>query len=77
MKFKNLTGEKFGRLTVIKQIEDHYYPSGRHDIQYECKCDCGNIVNVLGIHLRSGHTTSCGCYRVEIARKKYDYSWNE
>lgn len=70
MRFKDLTGEKFGRLTVVKRIEDHYYPSGRHDVQYRCMCDCGNAVNVLGIHLRSGHTSSCGCYRQEVSREK-------
>ena len=69
MKFIDLTGEKIGRLSVIKRVEDHYYPSGRHDVQYLCKCDCGKYVNVLGIHLRSGHTISCGCYRKEIATK--------
>ena len=70
MKFKNLEGMKFGRLTVLNRIRDHYYPNGRHDVQYKCKCDCGNTVNVLGIHLRSGHTTSCGCFRVDTSRKR-------
>lgn len=69
MKFKDLTGEKFGRLTVIKRIEDHYYQSGRHDVRYQCQCDCGEFVDVLGIHLRSGHTSSCGCYRVDTSRE--------
>ena len=71
MKLKDLTGERFGRLTVIKRIENHYYPSGRHDIQYRCRCDCGNEVNVLGIHLRSGHTVSCGCFRKENTSKMW------
>jgi hypothetical protein len=62
-KFKDLTGETIGRLKVLYRTEDHYYPSGRHDVMYTCKCECGNIVDVLGIHLRSGHTKSCGCYR--------------
>lgn len=68
MKLKDLSGQKFGRLTVLQRAEDHYYPSGRHDVQYLCKCDCGNNVTVFGIHLRSGHTVSCGCYRVEVTK---------
>lgn len=69
MRMNDLTGMKFGRLYVLERTDDHYYPSGRHDIQYRCRCDCGNEVNVLGIHLRSGHTSSCGCVRVETSRK--------
>lgn len=60
---KDLTGKTFDRLTVLQRVEDHYYPSGRHDIQYKCRCDCGKELNVLGIHLCSGHTKSCGCFR--------------
>ena len=63
-----MIGKRFGRLFVIARVADHYYPSGRHDACYSCDCDCGNNVNVLGIHLRSGHTISCGCFRVETSR---------
>ena len=69
MKLKDLSGETFGMLHVVQRAEDHYYPSGRHDVQYLCKCDCGNTINVLGIHLRSGHTVSCGCLRAKTARE--------
>ena len=62
---KDLTGEIFGRLTVLYRTNDHYYPSGRHDIQYRCRCECGTEINALGVHLRSGHTKSCGCLRKE------------
>lgn len=69
MERKDLTGQKFGRLKVLYRTEDKYYPSGRHDVQYRCICDCGNEVDVLGIHLRSGHTQSCGCFRVDTTKK--------
>ncbi len=62
---KDLTGQKFGMLTVVQRVEDHVYKNGRHDIVYECKCDCGNNKDVLAVHLRSGHTQSCGCYRAK------------
>lgn len=64
-KILDLTGQRFGRLTVIK-------PAGRNTsnkIQWICMCDCGNEVIVTTCHLRSGHTTSCGCYRYEMSIK--------
>lgn len=36
---------------------------------YRCKCDCGNEKDILAVHLRSGHTQSCGCFRAETAAK--------
>ena len=69
MKLKEMIGQRFGRLTVLNRVDDHFYPSGRHDACYTCVCDCGNHVDVLGIHLRSGHTTSCGCVRIETSRQ--------
>ena len=62
---KDLTGKIFGRLTVLYRTNDHYYPSGRHDIQYRCHCECGNEMNALGVHLSSGHRKSGGCFRKE------------
>ena len=58
---KDLTGMKFGRLTVIKQTEDHIEPSGRKVAMWECLCDCGNIYNVSGKRLKGNITKSCGC----------------
>ena len=57
-KFKNLTGQKFGKLTVLKQ--GPYY---NRQIQWWCKCECGAITLVRTGYLISGHTTSCGCNR--------------
>ncbi len=65
----DIIGQRFGKLLVIDRSEDHIYPNGRHDLQYKCKCDCGTEVVVLGIHLRSGHVKSCGCYRRETTAK--------
>lgn len=69
MKFKDLSGQTFDRLKVLERIDDHQYPSGRHDVQYSCLCECGKKVDVLGIHLRSGHTKSCGCFRKETTSR--------
>ena len=57
-KVKDLTGQKFGKLTVIEMLDDRN-KYGR--IMYRCACDCGNNINVLGNSLTMGHTLSCGC----------------
>lgn len=64
-KLIDLTGEKFGRLYVIKRIGSTYY----HQPLWLCKCECGNETVLCGQALRSGHTQSCGCYNKEIVRK--------
>lgn len=53
---KNLIGQRFGMLTVIAQDNT---PSCRP--RWICKCDCGNIKSIEGIHLTQGKITSCGC----------------
>ena len=53
----DLTGRRFGKLTVVRMKEKR--PSG--NIRWECKCDCGNTANVFGNALVSGKTASCGC----------------
>jgi hypothetical protein len=58
MKRLDLSGQKFGLLTAVA------YTSNRH---WRCQCDCGNECVVQGKHLRTGHTTSCGCYKIAAA----------
>lgn len=56
MKIKDITGKRFGKLVVISVDtlkKGQYY--------WKCKCDCGTEKIIQGGHLRSGHTTSCGC----------------
>lgn len=71
MKLKDLTGQKFGRLTVLKKADNHTTPNGSIVTMWKCKCDCGNIRIVTSRNLRTGHTTSCGCFNNEkrIERK--------
>lgn len=61
MAFKDLTGQKFGKLTVLGI--DHKVPmkGGGYHRYYKCRCECGNETVVLGGNLKSGHTKSCGC----------------
>jgi len=64
---KDLTGMKFGRLTVLCRAEDRVYKDGRKRIAWNCRCDCGNTKEVLGENLKSGYTKSCGCLQKEKA----------
>jgi hypothetical protein len=58
----NLTGEKFGRLTVIV-LEKIYHTKHNRKSYWKCACDCGKITIVRGVNLTSGNTASCGCDR--------------
>ena len=66
-RFKDLTGQRFGRLTVIDRAENK---GGR--VCWNCHCDCGNTCTVKSHELTSGDTKSCGCIHKEqlIARNK-------
>lgn len=57
---KDLTGQKFWKLTVIKMSEER---GNRNQIKWICKCECGNIHIVTGESLRAGKSKSCGCLK--------------
>lgn len=52
-----LEGQKFGRLLVVKKMNNDKW---RHS-RWLCKCDCGKEKIILGYNLQDGHTKSCGC----------------
>ena len=56
-----LTGQKFERLTVIKRMENNKHGSS----VWLCKCECGNVVSVVGHQLTRHKTKSCGCLRID------------
>lgn len=65
-RIKDLTGQKFGRLTVLYKDENDYFTKGGNKIyQWICQCDCGTILSVERNKLKSGHTQSCGCLHAE------------
>lgn len=59
---KDLTGQKFGRLTVIKRDGSDNFRLA----MWLCKCDCGNFKRVRSRALQIGQTQSCGCLHKEI-----------
>ncbi|GGF87095.1 hypothetical protein [Paenibacillus aceti] len=59
-KLIDLTDERYGRLIVLKEAERKGYTR-----RWLCKCDCGEERIISQAQLRSGKTTSCGCYNRE------------
>jgi hypothetical protein len=55
------TGERFGRLVITRFIR----VDKNWNYIWECKCDCGNIINVRYNNLLNGSTKSCGCLKRE------------
>ena len=60
-KFDNKIGRKYGRLTVIKRVDNARQPNGKTQVQWLCKCTCGKTIVVRSTSLNSGNTKSCGC----------------
>lgn len=63
----DLTGQRFGKLTVIK-----YNGSQRKRSSWLCQCDCGNQVIVNQQELQVGDTISCGCVRSSFGEKQIE-----
>ena len=62
----NLNGLRFGRLTVVgfSGLNKH------RKATWNCLCDCGNSVIVVGASLKNGSTKSCGCYELETKQER-------
>lgn len=60
--YEDITGKKFNRLTALEYAGQ----GNRRRTYWLCQCDCGNKVKVQTVHLKSGHTTSCGCRLQEV-----------
>lgn len=71
-KIVDITGQKFGRLTVVNFISIF-----NSKTKWACKCDCGKSTVADGSHLKQGATRSCGCLQDEqlaAARTKHGLS---
>ena len=64
-KYVDLSGQKFGRLTVVEYAGKNKY----NRTQWLCRCDCGNDKIVSSNSLNSGKTKSCGCLWKEQVKK--------
>ena len=76
--FIDLTGQKFGRLTVKCRGEDYIRKNGKKKVRWWCECDCQSELPenkkefklLFGESLRSGLVVSCGCYRSELISQR-------
>ncbi len=67
-RIKDLTGQRFGRLTVLSMADNKH--GGR--VAWRCLCDCGEHVDVIANNLARGNTESCGCSRIkDLTNKKF------
>lgn len=66
MKFIDLEGKKFDRLTVVSYAGK----TNRGQSKWECVCDCGTVKTIQGYLMTSGASRSCGCLRKEITKKR-------
>jgi hypothetical protein len=60
---KELTGKKIGELTIEYAIENS------KPLKWQCKCSCGNSIQIRATSLNMGETKSCGCYRKKILKE--------
>lgn len=71
MKTKDLTGQMFGKLKVLYQVDDYITPKGTHQPMWMCECQCENRTQkaINAYVLNRGETVSCGCYKIESTKK--------
>ena len=65
-----LEGQRFGRLTVLKQVESIREPSGMLRTAWLCRCDCGKEIIAKTLNLKAGDTQSCGCLNKDKLKEK-------
>ena len=74
-KLVDLTGQRFGRWTVIKRVGSREYDSDGYKTSFPmwlCRCDCGNEGRVIGENLKRGLSRSCGCLRDELLQERIE-----
>lgn len=65
-------GDKYGRFTIIKEVEKHTSIGGKTTRKFLCSCECGNTKEVDLQSLRDGATQSCGCLKKEMTKRNYN-----
>lgn len=67
---RRMVGKKFGELVVVRQA-----PTGeRGYLRWECKCSCGQMIEVDGDRLRAGQRTACGVANHYLNKPSAKYS---
>lgn len=68
MKKNDLTGNKYGRLTVLGDVGKR---TKNGKVLWHCLCECGTVSFVRTDHLKNGSITSCGCLNEEKKRERF------
>ena len=74
---EDLVGKVFGKLTVIKRIDNTIASNGRSHVTFLCRCECGKTKRVWAEHLKNGGVKSCGCARTENGIKQIKKAWKQ
>lgn len=64
MRALELSDQRFGHISVLRRSM-----SRCGTIWWTCRCDCGRLLDIRGPSLVRGNTKSCGCRRMEAARR--------
>lgn len=82
MAFEDLTGKRFGRLTVVgfdyQKYLDALIDNKSPDYYWICKCDCNgenSVKSITADHLKSNKIVSCGCWKREKATGENSWNW--
>jgi len=65
-KMIDVTGQVFGRLTVLERVKRR----GHKEIYWRCQCTCGKLTEVMAQNLREGKIRSCGCLKDELTAER-------
>lgn len=68
----DLTGQTFGKFSVIERVPG--YTQGC--IRFKVRCECGKVSRVSSFHLQDGHRQSCGCSKPALCREMQTRRWD-
>lgn len=66
-KANDLTGRRYGKLTVLKRVENM-----KGQVMWKCRCDCGKQAEITVSDLNKGNNKSCGCMKIECQKMVRD-----
>lgn len=66
MPIKDMTGQRFTRLVVLRRVHSDKNGNAR----WSCQCDCGKVIETHGFNLRNGASKSCGCLTTDQLRER-------